>query len=389
MNRLLLTPSFAGLVGWIFGVSVFILFRSNFDYVSVLGWIVIGYVGVVLALASVMCRSWFGESAIGNQSKITTLFFLFCTLVAAALIGTALQLVSLGRGFGGFHELIWTYWTSPLDIRASDLTVESIGTQITYVGWPAVFIGLCLLRRTKQTWVFAVVLVGVGAVFLSNMLFVDRTRPVWIAFMALFAALAAFPEYRRRAPWVLGFSAVLAIAFFVGFSFFTGKMYQGGPFHTLGVYAGSPIVYLDRVLSVPVDSFSLARTFYPIAKVLENLGLVSDVPSQVLEPRYVPYWTNVGTMVEPLYSDGGWPLLLVGVPVLVFGMNFLARFAVRGGDPLSFSLYGSIMFTMLIGFFVPKYVSTAFYVIAIMALVARAESFFSASRRRPSRLRNW
>lgn len=372
MNRLLLTPSFIGLLGWGFGLAMFAIFRSDFDSVSPLGWVVVAYVAMILVLASVVCRSWFGEVFVDEKVSLDRLLLLFCALAFVALIGSVLQVLNLGRGFGGLRELLWVYWSSPLDIRASDLAVESIGTQLTYVGWPAVFLGICIFRRAKQRWVAAFVGVGVTAIVLSNMLFVDRTRPVWIFFMTLFAVVAAFPEYRRRAILVLSAAALLAVAFFFGFSFFTGKFYQGGAIQTFAVYAGSPIVYLDRVLYEPVDGFSLARTFYPIAKVLQSLGVVSDVPSPVLDPKYVPHWTNVGTMVEPLYSDGGWPLLIVGVPILVFGMNFLGWCSLRRGDPLGFALYGSVMFAMLIGFFVPKYGSSAFYMILLIAAVSRA-----------------
>lgn len=87
----------------------------------------------------------------------------------------------------------------------------------------------------------------------------------------------------------------------------------------LNVYAyiATPIPALDVALSRPIDHYLLGQaTFYPIARALYRIGLLSDVAntSYVLDIVRTPVPSNTFTYLRPLFEDFG----LLGVILIPF-----------------------------------------------------------------------
>lgn len=367
MNRLATMPSFVGLVCWCFGVVLYLFFQDQFDTISVDGWLAIIYVAAVLAVLTPLNKHWFPKSSVRclDSAPRQLAFFAFLSIIGGS--GAYLYFSNLGVGFGGMNALIYTFIEDPLAVRGYNSEMGSAGTQLTFFGWPAVVLGVLILRSRLAFWIkLVVVTISVG-LLLANMGFVDRTRPVWIIAMAFFALAVSSPWLRARLVVALLFFLAAVVAFFLAFSLVTGKKVESGLAGTFAVYSASGFVYLDKLVQEDVEEFSLVRTFYPVSKVLEAVGVIEDVPPQVLDPKFVPMWTNVGTIVEPLYSDGGWFLIIVGFPLLALALNSLAASCLRRPTALALALYGSVMFTMIIGFFVPKFASTPNYVFFLLA----------------------
>lgn len=199
MNRIFLNPSFVGLIGWTFGLTIYLLNWQHFNSLSPLGWFVVTYVGISFFIVGWICRHWFSGEIAAPIERVPELFAIFCILLLTASMGTLMQIRSLGVSFGGLGEIIRIYIDSPLAIRGERSTVDGIGTQLTYFGWPAVFVGILTFKRSHQNWVRCIVCIGIFFIFASNLFFMDRTRPVWIFCMTVFATLAAFPGARKKA----------------------------------------------------------------------------------------------------------------------------------------------------------------------------------------------
>lgn len=367
MNRLATMPSFIGLACWCLGVAFYLVFQDQFDQISAEGWFAIAYVAVVLAAITPLTQHWFPKQSIECLDSTRQQLLLFFILALIGGFGAYLYFNNLGVGFGGMAEVVYAFIEDPLSVRGYNSESGSAGTQLTFLGWPAFVLAMLLLRRRLSLSLK----LGIGAIalalLLANMGFVDRTRPVWITAMAFFALAVSSPWLRARLVSALVFFGVALVTFFLSFALVTGKKVESGLGETFAIYSASGFVYMDKLLQERVEEVSLVRTVYPISKVLEAAGILENVPPQVLEPKFVPMWTNVGTILEPLYSDGGWLFVIVGFPLLALGINALASACLRRPTGLALALYGSLMFTMIIGFFVPKFASTPNYLFLLLA----------------------
>lgn len=367
--RFFMIPSAYGFVIWTGLLSLLLLDVGLIDvYISGYAWVIFIYLLICFLLSARFFYNLFEKIDIGSIGKnltyrrTDTIVFVLSTTIG--LYGLFLYINDFSVFFGGFFDFFVTFFFDPLTIRALAAEETSVGFQISYLSWVSIYYCVFLLSKsgTVTGWgrVFVVLLLLVE-VFL-NLLFVDRTRPV-ILLVVCFLAFILIAFGRLRRPfYFLCFAAFSPLVVFFVQAIFTGKYdAEDGLFNNFLIYVFGGFGYFSVVLSDVLPDYGLMRTFYPIAKLMQAIGLVSDVPAQILEFREVPFTTNVGTFLEPIFSDGGIFLLVFGIPLLVGFVDFFAYIFVKSKNVFGLFLWGNLILVTVLSFFVPKYNSTSLY----------------------------
>jgi hypothetical protein len=287
-----------------------------------------------------------------------TLLFVFGATALVGGLGLLIYLRDVSSYAGGFGGLTYAVLSQDLlTIRAISGELDSIGTQLSYFSWIAIFLGFAIFLRSDFHLLLRIaVLFATGLLLFGNLFFIDRTRPLWImtpVFMTLFFAK---PFYKYQLARVAFAVPVGGIALFFAFTAITGKYTSYGQVDALFVYTTGSYGYLDALIED--QSFvetTFVRTFYWLAKLFELFGGNVEIPSQILDFRYVPFPTNVGTFLEPILSDVGFLPMFLMMPILIFALDRVALRMFRNGDYFSLLVWGNIIFTLMISFFVPKY----------------------------------
>ena len=272
---------------------------------------------------------------------------------------------SLAGYFGSPLEVVLRLMSNSGEIRIAAPEVTSVGIQISYAGWIAIWLTAIKNPTASGKWI----LIGMSIIQLAaNLLFVDRTRPIWILFVAaLLFGLKHFSLLRTRLLLVIMTCVGVGfISLFVLIGAWVGKVSvssgSGGvDLHTalepVYIYTTSGFAYLNRVLLLEEPDMTLARSLYPLWTVGAHFGLVSAPPSQINEFLFTPKPTNVGTFLEPMYRDGGLVLVLAGIALHAFGFNWIGLRLVRRQSALCSVAWAVLCFTDAIAFFTPKYAS--------------------------------
>lgn len=304
------------------------------------------------------------------------------TLHLLGLFGLGLYLREIMGIFGGFLGLLDVLTAESHLVRQAE--IELVGIYFSYFGWMA--IPLTVLRwridgKPPRLLLFAVALQLGG-----NLLFIDRTRPVWLVFASI---LILFPlveglAARRLLLWSLGIVGIGIISFF-GIGAWIGK--TGAGFDAYGAvnvnqelanlyyYLTSGFAYFEAMLDLkyPYD-FVPQRSLYPLFKVGAMLGIVAEPPIQILPFIEAPFPANVGTFLEPFFADGGMVYVVLGVLASTFLVDFVALLFLRSTSPLAIFCWANLCFVSFISFFVPKISTTPvwlFLFVGIMAYVLR------------------
>lgn len=370
--RFLLIPSTYGALVWLGLLSLLGLDFVDVD-VSAAATFVYLYVIVCFVLSNAFVARFFLAIDLENLGKKivvdrmdSTLFFVSTVI---GLGGLGLYILDFSANFGGVTQFFRVFMTDPLAIRAAAVDSTSFGFQISYFSWLSIFYCVLLLAtgygRGWHAKIFLIVL-GLGQ-FCLNLLFVDRTRPT-ILFVICALGFAACRFGRLRHPLRFFLAVFLGpLVIFFAQALYTGKYDAGdGLLSNFMGYILGGFGYFSSLLSDVIPDYSFVRTFYPVAKILEALGLLREVPPQILEFRDIPFLTNVGTFLEPLASDGGWLGVIVGIPVLVFFLDIFALFALRARSIPAFFIWANLVLVALLSFFVPKYNATYIYLFGII-----------------------
>jgi oligosaccharide repeat unit polymerase len=297
-------------------------------------------------------------------------------IVALHLIGLAgigqyfLQLVDY---FGSPLEVGLRLLSSSAEIRTASPEVISLGTQVSYFGWIAVWLSVLVDERGWKRWLLVLLsLLQIAA----NLLFIDRTRPVWILFVC--GLLFALKHYRTlSARRILTTAAVALSTFvglFVGVGAWVGKISVAGgadrALESFYVYLTSAYAYLNRVLLLEQPDMSLSRSLYPIGALAARFNLIDPPPSQINDFLSTPIPTNVGTFIEPMFRDGGVLLVVLGIWLHSFGFNALSVRLLSRQAAMCALAWSVLCFTDAIAFFTPKYTNTpTWLVVGIGVLV--------------------
>ena len=373
-QSLLVLPSTYGLIAWL--GALLILPLSPYDYpFKAETWAIFGYTLFVFACSM---AGWVGKARMSARySDIVyhpfndRLLLVACTIVGG--LGLALYVRDFSSFFGGVGNFFSTLAQSSLAVRGAAQDVESAGFQISYLSWVAIFVAIFAImkdRGSRPVRLSAVLIVLVF--FMLNLAFVDRTRPTWIFFVCAIAVLLS-RGLGKIQPRKVAYAVIVPVVFFFIFALISGKYNEneGITENFIQYITGGPS-YFNSLVGLPyADGFTAVRTFLPISKILEQFGLIANVPSEVLDFRPVPFLTNVGTFLEPIYVDGGIWMLIVFLPVMVWVLDGFALSLFRMQTVMSRFIWANIVFTFVISFFVPKYNSTAAYVFLVVFLLDR------------------
>lgn len=401
LSALLFIPSFYGFVAWgvclaLYSVRLLEWFPSIDAGVGIFLLTVISFLAATLLYMPAYGRVLDGDAwakgdppenrwrhaAAALPDKVLAL------LHGLGLLGLFLYLREISAIFGGLDQLIDVLASESYLIRQSE--VDLIGIYISYFGWIAIPLTMLKWRATSRLpwWLFIAVLLQ----FSGNLLFIDRTRPIWLAFVSLLIIFPLIPrfQFHRLVVRMLVISAFAIGAFFAiglwigktgaGLSYY-GYVGMSDYYAVLYYYLTSGFAYFENMLIAGQgDPMGLARSLYPLYKAGSMLGLVAEPPSQILPFEEVPFPANVGTFLEPYFMDGGYPLVLVAILVHTFGLNAIALAVLRGGSPWGTFLWATLCFVAFISFFVPKLVSTPVWMFFVIALTAMT---FARYRHRP------
>ena len=371
--QLLLLPSFYGFVGWLGALLVYLV--SPYDQrLLPETWAVVAYTLFLFCgsmfLFSLSAKQSLQASRLRFEANADRVWFLVATVIGG--FGLYLYVRDFSSYFGSFGSFLSILTQSSLEVRGAAQDVGGLGFQVSYLSWVAIFFGLILTFRSSLPPTQRVVLLAISAMlFILNLAFVDRTRPIWILVVCLFGYVVSTDARQIRPARVVASVAGIPLAIFFFFTIVSGKFdIRAGVFDNFIIYVTGGLGYFDSLMAeVTQGGFTFAQTFLPVTKLLKGMNVISEAPSEILDFRMVPFATNVGTFLQPLFADGGLPLLLIGLPVLVLGTDWLALASFRTRSLMGRFFWANLTFTMLIGFFVPKYNNTAIYVFAAVLLI--------------------
>lgn len=373
-QSLLVLPSTYGLFAWL--GALLILPLSPYDYpFKAETWAIFGYTLFVFAFSMATWTSKARISALCSDIIYhpfnDRLLLSACTIVGG--LGLALYVRDFSSFFGGVGSFFSTLAQSSLAVRGAAQDVESAGFQVSYLSWIAIFVAIFTVMKDRGPKVIRLSATMIVIVFfMLNLTFVDRTRPTWIFFVCIIAVLMSRGIVKIQ-PRKVVYAAIVPIVFFFIFALISGKYNEneGISENFIQYITGGPS-YFNSLVGLPyTDNFTAVRTFLPISKLLEQFGLIANVPPEVLDFRPVPFLTNVGTFLEPIYADGGIWMLLVFLPMMVWTLDGFALSLFRMQTVMSRFIWANIVFTFVISFFVPKYNSTAAYVFLVVFLLDR------------------
>ncbi|WP_428223299.1 O-antigen polymerase [Flavobacterium sp.] len=280
-------------------------------------------------------------------------------------LGFVLYLQKVISFFGGvsiFLAILLSEDSTQIRIESDNFS-DSIGIQLSYFSWIAAAISLIVLRQSKNKKKYIALIVFT---FLQNVLFIDRTRPMWIILTLL---ISVFPFSHRKISNV----KVVLTTFFLGVGFYglfsiiavlagkslTEKQFKGwdiSPSAQNFIYYGtSSFAYFNNMVeNEEIDSFKLDRTVYPLLKITSSLGITDQPSSLVNDFYFIPSPTNVGTFLEPFYRDGGFLFVFFGMFFHSVILNALGVFFLKNANPFGLFAYANICYVNLMAFFTPK-----------------------------------
>lgn len=366
MNKsLFLVPSAYGLFGWLVAIFFVAMDPVGMQSISGQGYFIIAYTLLVFVMLTLIFKRPFANYMGGKRVAIKGMDLpVFAASTIIGLYSLISYFSTVAGYYGSLAGLAYTVGNGALDIRANAEEFSGVAVQLSYFSWLSIFLGAIIVDRNKYGfWFRLMVLTVILCEFSLNLIFVDRTRPIWIIFttgLGLFIARGILNlDIKRNILYLF----VTPVFIFLLFSLVVGKYNKDfGVFGTMSAYIVSGIGYLDD-LSVSQRNFDYVpvRTFLPVFKGMEAMGLTRDVPSSVLDNRYIPFPTNVGTIHEPYFSDGGMLYIIIFFPIIVFFTNFIAWLGLRTRRAIGLFMWANCVFSMMISFFVPKFNGTTIY----------------------------
>ena len=277
-------------------------------------------------------------------------------------IGLGKYVVDFSRNFGGINGFFLALVNQSYMIRWATEDTSSVGTQISYFGWIAISLTVLeVVRKRISRWWLLIAFVQ----FLGNLMYIDRTRPIWILFTALVSLLPNVEKFSflKSIKWAVVATSA-AVLLFLGIAEWVGKIADENTYgasvlppavQTVYAYATAGFPYFNRMIEADETvSYSPERTIYPALKVFSSIGITEPPPSQINEFYYLPFETNVGTFLEPFYRDGGILCVLLGILIYSFGIDAVGLQFLRGGTGIDFYVWANLCFVTFIGFFTPK-----------------------------------
>ncbi|MCA3025098.1 MAG: oligosaccharide repeat unit polymerase [Rhodocyclaceae bacterium] len=389
LSSLILVPSFYGFVAWSFCLALYSLRLIDW-YESPPGamWL---YVGVALAFgtSSIVYAKAYAITKHSPEFDYTrrhmesdrSVFLLsrvsLWALHILGFIGLYLHFSQVVTSLSSMGGLVAALLGDSQLIRKTD--VDPSGIHVSYFGWLAIPLTVLAWRIDRRG--MALLLVAAALQFLANMMFIDRTRPTWLILATLIIWLPFAKELPLRS--IMGRSVVvvlLLVGLFLLIGYWIGK--RGGWFDAYGhvsisndlaliyYYLTGGFAYFDILFDTIHDfAYVPERTLYPLFKFGEMLGLTAPPPSQILPFIDAPFPTNTGTMLEPLFADGGLLFVFFGTIGATFVVDFVGLLCLRAKNAFCLVFWANLCVVSCLAYFVPKQNSTQVWLFAAIALV--------------------
>ena len=359
--RLLLIPSLYGALTWTFLV---LLIQSEVLQITVGLKAYAIYLYVIIAYVISLFLSYFGNSKRSVRLMYTKREFtssdwcIFHLSTIIGLFGLWQYIDDFSETLGGYLQFFIVFLNNPILIRTLAESQSSVGFQLSYFSWISICYCLILVCDQQKKWYGFTIYSGVLLIIqLSlNLLFIDRTRPI-ILIISLGLIYLFLRHDKVKNPYVLVTCiAVFPFLFFIIHALITGKFDKNsGIVFELLAYILGGFGYFSAMLDITTPDYSFFRTFYPLAKSYQLYDSSIYVPSQIPEFFAVPFETNVGTFLEPLYADGGILLVIIGVPILIVSIDFLALSFLRVRTYMGLIVWSHLVVVIVFSFFVSKF----------------------------------
>jgi hypothetical protein len=376
---LLLIPSTYALITWLFTLAIIPLAPEPINEISSIGRFVISYTLFCFALSIFVNFPFANKSLSDFKTPLfdNALLFTLIFTSSVGLFGLYLYLISISSYLGNLNDIIYIISSENiLLMRKISGEVSTIGVHLSYFSWISINLGMFFIIRSRYSLpIKLTILAAVLLQILGNLLFLDRTRPMWIGIPLFVTYWYSRHHLSISLNKFILYLGIVPVIFFFLYTSLTGKYSQYGVIDNLFSYVTGAYGYIDTLL-VEDNSKDMVpiRSGYWIAKILELLGFNFQIPDQILDFRYVPFLTNVGTFIEPIYSDGGLLFVLIFIPIIVVGLDKLALVMYRQSTYLGLFFWGNIVFCSLISFFVPKFNQMPIWLFLAIALFSNALS---------------
>ncbi len=366
IKYLFFIPSFYGFLTMTFTYIIFILNVIEYNKISFQTHFIINFSILSFLISTLITyslnKNFFVNFTISNI-RINKLVLI--SLYALSFYGVFIYLKEYFKFYGGYvNYFLILFSDNSSELRANSLIAsESIGIQLTYFGWIAIGLNLIqvLNKRLSKIWYVLITLT-----FLGNLLFIDRTRPMWILLIILYILFCLnikkiqFSSLLKRVIlFLLAFSFI-----FISIGTLAGKtsdekIYEGWDIspnaQNIVFYLTSSYFYLDYIICNENPDYELNRTINPALKVLNNIGIIENEPKSLINEFYgQPYKTNVGTFLEPFYRDFGYLYMIFGVILHSLFLNYFAIIFLKINIPYSLFLVSNICIINFFSFFTPK-----------------------------------
>lgn len=382
-------PSFYGALTWGIWLLLYSAKLVRLDECSYTALVIYLFVELMFLLALLFALPGYREcistrETAGIRQKDTPLQGtanrpLLLILHIVGFIGIAKYIIDISRSMGGMWWFFFALFNEAVKIRAEAEFSSSVGTQIGYAGWIAIGLTMHWIagKKLSKFWLLPVVLQ-----FAGNLAYMDRTRPLMILLASLFIILPAAVSRINVKKIVTGVSASLAITIltFWGMAEWVGKTYYKwadeagtlpGITYDIYTYGVSGFAYFNKLLEINVPiAYLPERVLYPLLKFTAKLELNRDPPSQILGFHYIPFSTNIGTFLEPYYSDGGHAFMLLGILFFSFGLNAAGLYFLRANTPFADYAWANLCLALTLAFILNKMVSFPLWLFCCIGLVS-------------------
>ena len=369
-------PSFYGLTLWMIWLCLYWFRLIQWDYPSIVTNVIFALVSLFW-FASIVCFSPAYRYHIESTNQLGHQGFpiasrdwgrirlLIICLHLVGFWGIVEYVRDFSQGLGGYSGFLLALTSAPYEIRWQAESISSIGTQISYFGWIAISITLIGIYHKKLSrWWTALIVIQ----FLGNLLFIDRTRPIWIGFTAGLVLLPGIQNINPRRLIRIACSVLVAFGLVFGLiAAWVGKVVEQGQYGNTTLpptlqgiyfYGTSGFAYFDHMVKVEHRfDFLPQRTIYPFFKATSALGMSTPPPSQINEFYNMPFESNVGTFLEPFYRDGGLIFIVIGIVIHSFLFDAIGLLFLKRRHFLTNFAWANICFINFIAFFTPKIAS--------------------------------
>lgn len=389
-------PSFYGSIS--FGACLVLYLCRFIPYNKVSSTTLIILVGYEFAcifstffVATILQKYWFKKNASGNhtdnypfsEKKDLYLTLLFHIL---GISGMAIYIADRSSALGGVIPFFYVLMESSYEIRWLADESNSLGTQISYFGWigigSSIYYIMCAKKSIKLLASLSILQL------LLNLLYIDRTRPLWIIFTSLLTIISFQKKISVRKIFIsTSLFGFLSIFLFICIGVWIGKVsadsdainrydsFLPTQLEDAYFYITSGCAYFNELIEHTDEiDFTLTRTFYPLLKFGSMIGVSQPPPAQVLDYYNTPYPTNVGTFLEPFFRDGGMLYVVISIFIYTIMLDLVAVFFLNKRTALSIFAWSNLCFCSFISFFVPKLSSFPCWLFVILAIFSSGNS---------------